>query len=258
MSFLLRPSGCFASAAQPLARHEDEHATPSSGRDSHAAPRLVQKDVYEGGSDVWECSHDLCSFLSGNLLRDLILTPSNLRVLEIGAGHGLPSLTLCKLRAEAGLRTCVTLQDLNQDSLLQHALPLFRAAFQDPKLTQVTFVPCSWEAMLEQPCKSGLELSSNSADTTQHLWEFDLVLSSETLYRKENFSIIADLLASVFTANPKAKALFAQKRFYFGLGGGALPFQLYVKECTELAAQVVYSIESGHSNVRDILLIEGP
>ena len=74
-------------------------------RTTDALAPLVQKDVYEGGFHVWEASVDLVRFL------DSSRRPAG-RVLELGAGHGLPGLWFV-LNTEAD----VTFQDLNRECL---------------------------------------------------------------------------------------------------------------------------------------------
>ena len=74
-------------------------------RITDARAPVVQKDVYEGGFHVWEASVDLVRFLDSSRL-------SAGRVLELGAGHGLPGLWFV-LNTDAH----VTFQDLNPECL---------------------------------------------------------------------------------------------------------------------------------------------
>lgn len=227
--------------------------------DISKSPRLVRKDIYEGGDDVWECSEDLSTLISSifstqsiNPSLHTLFTRQDLKVLEIGAGHGTPTLTLCRLREALGFNTTVTLQDLNESTFIKYSIPSFQRTLH-PELTSITFVTCTWESMLQSPTNE----SPSEADDNIY-WNYDVVLSSETLYRPENFPVISEILLRIFRCNRDTKALFAQKRYYFGLGGGTMPFQLYIKQqgtTQQLNAEIIKTIETGHSNVRDILLI---
>lgn len=64
---------------------------------------------YEGGLKVWECSVDLCQYLSEG---DASLTIAGSRVLELGCGVALPGLLAAKMGA-----SCVHFQDYNREVL---------------------------------------------------------------------------------------------------------------------------------------------
>eukprot|EP01057_Protomagalhaensia_wolfi_P000424 Protomagalhaensia_wolfi_Nauph_80__423@NODE_1232_length_1644_cov_156_854206_g947_i0_p2_GENE_NODE_1232_length_1644_cov_156_854206_g947_i0NODE_1232_length_1644_cov_156_854206_g947_i0_p2_ORF_typecomplete_len237_score28_56Methyltransf_16/PF10294_9/2_5e18Methyltransf_31/PF13847_6/5e07Methyltransf_23/PF13489_6/2_5e06Ubie_methyltran/PF01209_18/0_0015MTS/PF05175_14/0_0045GidB/PF02527_15/0_0043Methyltransf_25/PF13649_6/0_015Methyltransf_20/PF12147_8/0_019Methyltransf_11/PF08241_12/0_069CMAS/PF02353_20/0_0 len=203
--------------------------------------RLVTKDVYEGGDDVWECAYDLVDYLKGSeQVEQLIVKKGVLRVLEIGAGHGLPALAICQAREALRLPTQVILQDFNEETLLRKTRRVYESSL-DLSLINVELVACSWETMVKEN-NSELNL------------DYDLVVSAETLYRKENFDEIIGIINRCLVAKPDALILFAQKRFYFGLGGGAMPFSIHARS-TEISSEVVNTAMSGNANVRDILLI---
>eukprot|EP01056_Protomagalhaensia_sp_Gyna25_P005549 Protomagalhaensia_sp_Gyna_25__5548@NODE_754_length_2688_cov_148_911287_g592_i0_p2_GENE_NODE_754_length_2688_cov_148_911287_g592_i0NODE_754_length_2688_cov_148_911287_g592_i0_p2_ORF_typecomplete_len236_score26_98Methyltransf_16/PF10294_9/2_1e18Methyltransf_23/PF13489_6/1_5e05Methyltransf_31/PF13847_6/0_00012Methyltransf_20/PF12147_8/0_0063MTS/PF05175_14/0_011Methyltransf_12/PF08242_12/0_043Ubie_methyltran/PF01209_18/0_051TehB/PF03848_14/0_097CMAS/PF02353_20/0_14Methyltransf_8/PF05148_15/0_22_NODE len=207
----------------------------------HGSARLVTKDVYEGGDEVWECAHDLVEYLKGSEeVEQLIVKKGTLSVLEIGAGHGLPALAICQARQALGLPTQVTLQDFNKETLLQSTSFVYQSSL-DLSSTCVDLVACSWENMVREN-ESVLNL------------DYDLVISAETLYRKENFDEIIGIINRCLTEKPDALILFAQKRFYFGLGGGSMPFSIYTKS-TQIRIDVMHTVISGASNVRDILRI---
>eukprot|EP01053_Blabericola_migrator_P005695 Blabericola_migrator_1__5694@NODE_288_length_10293_cov_65_527675_g237_i0_p5_GENE_NODE_288_length_10293_cov_65_527675_g237_i0NODE_288_length_10293_cov_65_527675_g237_i0_p5_ORF_typecomplete_len205_score49_42Methyltransf_16/PF10294_9/1_2e17Methyltransf_23/PF13489_6/0_00085Methyltransf_31/PF13847_6/0_0062Methyltransf_25/PF13649_6/0_2MTS/PF05175_14/0_24_NODE_288_length_10293_cov_65_527675_g237_i023292943 len=141
--------------------------------------QLVKKDIYEGGQQVWECANDLSEFLQEGVLDDL-LSAEFLRVLELGSGQGTPSLTLCKLREARGLKTSVTLQDLNESTLCGVTASLWIDQLT-PHLTTVRLVATSWSGMLRDTL-------------TDDEWTYDLLLSAETLYRKENYPDIIAII----------------------------------------------------------------
>ena len=93
---------------------------------------------------------------------------------------------------------------------------------------------------------------------------FDLILSSETLYSLDTCEQVAYFLQQCLTAG-RGVALLATKRFYFGVGGGTLQFQELCNSLSaspiasmdgKLTATVIQSFEDGHSNVRDIILVQ--
>eukprot|EP01084_Bolivina_argentea_P273756 466400_1 len=65
----------------------------------------IEKNKYEGGLKIWECSIDLSqciinSFIKDNTLKQFIqFIKSNdtINVLELGCGHSLPSITLVSI-----------------------------------------------------------------------------------------------------------------------------------------------------------------
>ncbi len=50
-------------------------------------------------------------------------------------------------------------------------------------------------------------------------------------------------------------ALVATKRFYFGVGGGSATLEQFICSLSSLSLQLVWSIEDGSSNIRDLFLI---
>ncbi|XP_026191979.1 uncharacterized protein LOC34620824 [Cyclospora cayetanensis] len=86
---------------------------------------------------------------------------------------------------------------------------------------------------------------------------FDVVLCSEGVYREEAFEPLAHTLLRAL--DPNGIALVASKRYYFGVGGGSLPFLSFLKQKFpgSLSAEVIASFRGQTSNnFRDILLIK--
>lgn len=138
-------------------------------------------------------------------------------------------------------------QDLNLDVLKYSTYPSFNNSNQmndypkDAILTKVVLLCSTWD-----------ELCGKSS-----LWndlKFDLCVSSETLYRPAQFDTISRLLKNRLK-NPSGRALFAQKSYYFGLGGGSVPFLRFLEHNNDLHAKILKKIKDGQSNVRDILEI---
>lgn len=51
------------------------------------------------------------------------------------------------------------------------------------------------------------------------------------------------------------QAILANKRYYFGTGGGSTLFENYINQLGTLSVATVSSIEDGQSNIRDIQLV---
>merc|ERR550534_2679667 len=171
------------------------------------------------GLKVWECSKDLVRYLRGR--RDFG------QVLELGAGHGLPGLFCLH-----GVAEKVTFHDYSPD-----VLEVTKANVQSCLERWDKKVPCAfawgpWESL-------GL------GDA------FDLILSSEGVYKLESFPLLVAILEKHLKAD--GIALFAGKRYYFGCGGGTEAFVRNLPPTLE--AKVVEVIEDKRSNIREIVEI---
>ncbi|PHJ17748.1 chromosome 1 orf- related, partial [Cystoisospora suis] len=62
--------------------------------------------------------------------------------------------------------------------------------------------------------------------------QFDWIVASECIYRPSNFQTLLDLLRARLKRRT-GKALIAAKRYYFGIGGGSLPFLKFVRDAEE-------------------------
>lgn len=99
-----------------------------------------------------------------------------IRIFVPGCGQAKPSLRLCELREAKGLKTCVTLQDLN-DEVLARTCSDAAKIYGDSVMTDLDFVVSDWTSML------------GSMTAT-----YDLILSSDTLYRPESFEVVEAIL----------------------------------------------------------------
>jgi 2-polyprenyl-3-methyl-5-hydroxy-6-metoxy-1,4-benzoquinol methylase len=173
--------------------------------------RDVAEGVYEGGLKLWECCADLLSFLAALPPAAQPLRPG-VRVLDLGTGAGV--LAAVALRAGCD----VVAQDLNAEVLAlatgPNAVAAVAAADGDwaaaaaVAAARLRLVAGSWAAVAAaaQPPSSAVAGA------------FDVVLSSETLYRPATVPVLLDALAARLA--PGGVALLATKRFYFGVGGG--------------------------------------
>lgn len=203
---------------------------------------------YGGGYKVWECSIDLIEYVlasSNKIKESLPLRSRGMRVLELGCGHGLP-----------GIASFVHLQ----------AESLFLTDLNDGVLEDVTWpnvlLNCSMEQQQRIKCIAGDWMKLPDALRGQEegvsLLPFDLILSAETLYTEENCRNMLTLLQQCLTQNSQGGvALLANKRYYFGVGGGTSELQRIADTEFPSAFRIerVKEFVDGSSNIRDILAV---
>lgn len=212
---------------------------------------------YGGGFKVWECSIDLVEYVlsyewymtflktGSNELGDggpSMSTSSSLKnrtVLELGCGHGLPGLA-CLLQGAQQ----VTFSDLNYQVLEDVTWPNILLNCRDMAADKVHRCQCiggDWSAFMTQ------------LQTTQQ--KFHLILSAETIYTKENCSLLLDLVVNCLSED--GLVILATKRYYFGVGGGSSDLASLIQEkYTMLVCHQVSSFQDGKSNIRDILVVK--
>ena len=231
----------------------------------------IVKGKYEGGLKMWECAKDLGDYLCENKKSAMVMKE---RVLELGCGHGVPAICACLLYAETKTRTieeeeeeednnnnkknkknsfwCV-FQDYNEEVLKEVTIPNVRLNGIDED--QCEFFAGDWEDLLPSSSEEEPLLKAN---------DFDLILSSDTIYNTEDAKKLAKLIYNCLKINRENTeetidkgpiCLLAQKRYYFGVGGSTATF---MKICFDLYADklrcdVVKEIADGASNVREII-----
>ncbi|KAF9073097.1 hypothetical protein BDP27DRAFT_1319385 [Rhodocollybia butyracea] len=244
-------------------------------------PSDLVPGVYEGGLKTWECSLDLVDYLDSNLEeKDL----RGKRVLELGCGTGVPSLYLLQKMFSSpstSSKTEMCLQDYNPSTLELVTFPNVLLAWymspasisfrnsqssSDPEAEDAVEYPLLdptttgdlpitsvlKDAFVRSLKEYGLELrffggswKSFKHDSTR----FDIVLTSETIYRTESVpelidvmwnathrrsSSISEHLSKVTISEPAAPLiLVAAKVFYFGVGGGVDEFVGAVRKWVE-------------------------
>lgn len=173
----------------------------------------VVPNKYEGGLKTWECSIDLLY-----LLTDLNLNQS--KVLEIGCGSGLPGIFCYKnflnssnLISDSNEAEFV-FQDFNKNVLESVTLPNILINTSEPKLKHLKFYYGDWNGLTDV-------LTEKS---------FDLILTSETIYRVESYENLLKIFSHSLKSSPEAKVLLAAKDYYFGLGGSVNQFINMAKE----------------------------
>uniref|UniRef100_A0A0G4FBX1 protein-histidine N-methyltransferase n=1 Tax=Chromera velia CCMP2878 TaxID=1169474 RepID=A0A0G4FBX1_9ALVE len=222
--------------------HQEDITMRLAALTSNQREAEVTKGSYEGGLKIWECTRDLM----GALWTKSASAPEELkgaRVLDMGCGQGV--LGVWCLRHGAS----VCFQDLNQEVLetvtsanISLNLEEDVGGIDDERVSLVCGTWGDLPVLLESSGLAGA---------------FSLVVSSESLYREEDFEAVYAVLDCCL--GPKGQALLASKKFYFGVGGGTSSFLRYVRDRRSgggtLDAQVWRSFEDTKSNVREILQV---
>ena len=185
--------------------------------------QVVQKGVYEGGRELWECAIDLVEWLAAHR------RPSG-AVLELGCGRGLPGLWCLKRGAQQ-----VVFSDYDADVLERY--------------TRVDAARVGGRGVFYAGDWRGLPAALRG----DGFGKFDLLLSAETAYREDTTRSLVECIAR--TLSVTGEALVATKRYYFGCGGGVAALENEIGRIDRLCCEVVWSAEDGRSNVRDILRV---
>ena len=230
-------------------------ATPSSAASAYSlASHDLVKGKYEGGLKLWECAIDLTKYVVRERVVEAMVTLStskSFRVLELGCGHGVPgiaSLMAHEKMEKDGKDTTLlcTLADYNEEVLTEVTIPNAR---MNGVCEQCTFLAGDWDDLVAAPSKKQSE-AFLSKD------EFDLILTSDTIYNVDDAKKLAKVIHHCLkkNANENAIALVAAKRYYFGVGGSTATFMQLCDE-TSLSCDVVKEIMDGASNVREIIRV---
>ncbi|KAF5318610.1 hypothetical protein D9619_010777 [Psilocybe cf. subviscida] len=239
------------------------------------APSDLVPGVYEGGLKTWECSLDVVDYLNSN--------PSSFvgkKVVEIGCGTGVPSMYIFREILDRidpsgqnhEKRTEIHLQDYNASVLRLVTLPNilltwytsihadpYRYTTNDSEVAPTVGPKVAGELPITPELKEAFLASLESLNISLHFfsgsWDsfdplktagptgYDIVLSSETIYRTESLPPLLNLMASACTGRPTSLegivsslsieesgsskdylCLVAAKVLYFGVGGGVSDF----------------------------------
>ncbi|KAG2071425.1 hypothetical protein BDR04DRAFT_1075411 [Suillus decipiens] len=210
--------------------------------------------VYEGGLKTWECSLDLASYLDSISSR---FDVSGKRVLEIGCGTSIPSLYILHRifsSPPSQEQTHIHLQDYNASVLELVTIPniiltwyLSEAAATYRKSEEQADSPLELniseslkDAFHESLITYGIHLrffsgSWDTFDLQTSGGSYNLVLTSETIYRTESLPSLATIMRGACTAECSKDVndylcLVAAKVLYFGVGGGAAEFLRCVRD----------------------------
>jgi SAM-dependent methyltransferase len=155
-----------------------------------AVPSEVVPGVYEGGFQLWECVLDLLSYME-------VFDYDNTSVFELGCGRGLPGIYAALKGASR-----VVLQDFNREVLEDLTIP-------NVALNNCVPGVCEFSALSWDEIPSEIEQGS-----------FDIVLASETIYRREQLESF--VRACKHLVKDDGMILLSAKEMYFGLSGSVL------------------------------------
>jgi SAM-dependent methyltransferase len=233
-------------------KNEDGNAAgkkPSSS--SSLASHDLVKGKYEGGLKLWECAIDLTEYLVRERVVEEMVSKSSktkpFQVLELGCGHGMPGIASLMVHKKDVTNTTpilCTLADYNEEVLKEVTIPNARL---NGVCDQCTFLAGDWDDLIAAPSnKSALLLEE----------EFDLILSSDTIYNVEDAKKLAKVIHHCLKrkSDENAIALVAAKRYYFGVGGSTATFMKFCDDAA-LTCDVVKEIMDGASNVREIIRV---
>ena len=187
------------------------------------------KGIYEGGIKIWECSIDLLNFLP-SIYENINLNNEN--ILELGCGHGLPGIYLLLKGGN------VTFQDFNKevlDIITKGYLNQLKEKFNLDLFNKSSFENGDW--------------GNFKSDK-----KYNIIISCDTLYNTDNYEKIYNILKNYLSKN--GKAIFATKKFYFGVGGSSSEFIYFIREKGEFEINKIKEIDDGISNLRLILEIK--
>ena len=187
------------------------------------------KGIYEGGIKIWECSIDLLNFLP-SIYENINLNNEN--ILELGCGHGLPGIYLLLKGGN------VTFQDFNKevlDIITKGYLNQLKEKFNLDLFNKSSFENGDW--------------GNFKSDK-----KYNIIISCDTLYNTDNYEKIYNILKNYLSKN--GKALFATKKFYFGVGGSSSEFMYFIREKGEFEVNKIKEINDGISNLRLIVEIK--
>ena len=226
--------------------------------------------TYEGGLKVWECSIDLCRYLFKNYCYKSDSGGSrgidgslhkSMTVLELGCGHGLPG---CLLLKQEHLNASVLFSDFN-DYVIEHAtMNNVRVNCKGIHNVEqrVAFASGDWLNLSKK-----LTCSGNNFEDKVTSWDvfgdgkvvdgkFDLILAAETTYTPSSAEATALLLKN-HLISPGGCGIVANKRYYFGCGGGSDIFIHAIANVSmnQLKVETIEVFDSGSGNIRELFRI---
>ncbi|KAI3637835.1 hypothetical protein MIR68_004484 [Amoeboaphelidium protococcarum] len=256
-----------------IMQQDDNDMEGESGNDlariiqQHSATDLVP-NVYEGGCKTWECSIDLCLYLyeffqSIDHNHHGTLT-SPLRVLEIGCGSALPSIT-CMQFGNQYVQS-IDVQDYNKEVIEMVTMPNFLLNSRQLNERRCEMaasnggrVPAQQDMEIDTRTVSDVSDSSidgialgfyagdweqlpdaiNSCDNLTESRKYDLILGSEVMYCQENYHKLTRIMTQLLSK--QGFALFSCKSQYFGCTGDLYSFKEYIQSQNQFHIETVFT-----------------
>ncbi|KAJ8894930.1 hypothetical protein PR048_000237 [Dryococelus australis] len=200
---------------QPIAEAEELHSDLLPAR-------------YEGGLKIWECTHDLASFLACHPTFSM----RGKKVLDVGCGAGLLGLLALSQGASD-----VHFQDYNVSVLTSVTMQNVLLNTTENTATRCRYFAGDWQSYVQL---TDDEFKSEEA-------KFDYILSSETIYNPSNHT----KLYSVFRKRLKRTGIvfLAAKTYYFGVGGSIRQFEKLVEEDGVFESSVCWKCSEGKKEI---------
>jgi protein-histidine N-methyltransferase len=243
----------------------------------------LSSGLYEGGFKTWECALDLAAFVANHIA---LTRDRDLRVIELGAGSGVPSLAILRHawgRTRLGNeRIKFTLCDYNEEVLKLVTMPNlllswweFCGSRGDTTVRRNSFGEADLDDINDdmsrkfiEDCKSNgvsfdfvsggwgpsfVDLVGNSpmseADLTPRQHNV-IILASETIYSPASLATFVDTVVGLLRAlKSGGMAFVAAKRIYFGVGGGVPEFVQEIRKVGGSVKEVINITDRGVGRV---------
>ncbi len=140
--------------------------------------------------------------------------------------------------------TNIVFQDYNTETIESVTKPNVEARFAELSLEARNRIRISWLA------------GSWETLSLDEFPKFDLILSSECVYREDLFESFSSVVDNALS--PNGVCYVAAKRYYFGCGGGTIEYSDYLSHTPLYSSwhvEVAHIEENGASNTREILEI---
>ncbi|OQR89230.1 hypothetical protein THRCLA_09844 [Thraustotheca clavata] len=194
----------------------------------------LENGVYEGGFKLWECSIDLIKYLQQH--QDTIpIGAQELRVMELGCGHGLPGIYALQQGASH-----VLFSDYNSEVIDLATIPNAKRC-APTTIHKASFYSGDWANVSQAMSISGANMY------------FDVILSAETMYTEQVTTFLLEMIKRHL--KPNGIALIAAKSYYFGTGGSVHHFKTLIQAQGVMKATTVWQSSDGKSNIREIIQV---
>ncbi|KAM5194706.1 histidine protein methyltransferase 1 homolog isoform 1-T3 [Mantella aurantiaca] len=208
--------------------NEDLHGENIVSRTVRANSDLIP-GVYEGGMKIWECTFDLIRYFE-----DEDISFKGKSVLDLGCGAGLLGIVALRRKAKE-----VHFQDYNstviEEITIPNALVNCDSGDETGNVTEEPskkrFKKSESQAGLLSKCRF---FSGDWSDFTLLMqnqtpsMKYDIILTSETIYNPNYYSALHHLFQHLLADN--GTVYLASKSHYFGVGGGVLLFETFIKK----------------------------